>query len=172
MKHRLGILLTLTLLVFVASSSMAGNGRVEIVRLTLTDQMEVVADCGDYFVLENFDSKLTLKFHYDKDGALIKEMDNFRMIGHSTFYNSEYPEIALRGGPEGIIIKGLFVDDALTKLTLSGLNYKVTLPGVGMIFHQGGHYIFDFGTGMWTQVGGPDDLFSGDIDALCEALAP
>ena len=165
-------LLLIVSFAFAASWAVAGNGRVEIVRLTLTDQMEEVANCGDYFVLENFDAKLTLKFHYGKDGTLVKEMDNFRMIGHSTFYNSEYPDIALRGGPEGIIIKAAFVDDEVTKLTMSGLNYKVTLPGVGMVFHQGGHYVFDFATGMWTQVGGPDDFFSGDTDALCEALAP
>ena len=48
----------------------------------------------------------------------------------------------------------------------------MTLPGVGMLFHQGGHYTYDLTTGEYIHVGGPNDLWSGNIDALCAALAP
>jgi hypothetical protein len=40
-----------------------------------------------------------------------------------------------------------------------------------MIFHQGGHYTVDPNTG-WIHVGGPNDLWFGDFDALCQALTP
>jgi len=89
--------------------------------------------------------------------------------GRSTYYNSVNPDINFVSGPEHNIYK---VDYAHGKITMSGLNYKVTVPGGGMIFHQGGHYVFDTISGEWIQVGGPDDLFSGDFDALCAALAP
>jgi hypothetical protein len=146
----------------------AGSGRTEIVRLPPLQATEWVADCGAFWVKEDFTSLVTLHLQYDKAGSLVKEMDNIRMDGHSTFYNDQVPSLSVKGGPEGIVVKVNYLDGTVT---MSGLNYKVTLPGVGVIFHNGGHYTFSPATG-WVRVGGPDDWWSGDTDALCRALTP
>ena len=167
MKRWLGMLLIVSL-ALAASWAVAGNGRVEIIKFTLSDQVEWVATCGDYDILEKFDAKVKVKAHYDKDGNLINEMVHFGTDGQSTFYNSEAPEIGISGGPEGVVLKFDYVDGTMT---ISGLAYKVNVPGVGVLFHQGGHYVCDLAWNC-TNVGGPNDAWGGNTDALCEALAP
>jgi hypothetical protein len=171
MKIRSSVLPALALVLVVGAVVAVGdNDRVVIVReVNIEPGTETVADCGGYLVLEDFYGKTMMKLQYDKDGNLVKMMQHGQTLGHTTFYNSANPEIAIQGGPEGIVLN---IDYRKGTFMMSGLNYKVTLPGVGMIFHQGGHYTFDPVANEWTQVGGPDDFFSGNVDKLCAALAP
>lgn len=144
----------------------AGKGRTDVVKLPPIFTVETVADCGDFTVLESFYLEVTVMLHRDKDGQVVKIMQHLSTGGRTTYFNSENPSISLTGGPEQPVLK---MDLISGKMTVSGVNYKLTIPGGGMVFHQGGHYTFDPLTG-WTQVGGPDDLWSGDFDALCAAL--
>jgi hypothetical protein len=162
-------------LVLVAATSLVAGGvvlaagRTEVVKLPPVYATEAVAQCDGFMVIESFYAEVKVIAQYDKDGNLVKVNQHGSTGGRSTFFNSVNPEISVTGGPEQNVTRSDF-----EKMTfkVSGLNYKVTIPGVGMVFHQGGHYTCNMLTGEWTQVGGPNDWLSGDVDALCAALAP
>jgi hypothetical protein len=119
--------------------------------------------------VESFYSELKAIVQKDKDGNVVKIMEHWSTGGRTTYFNSSSPEISFTGGPEQPVFK---LDLVSGKFTLSGMNYKVTVPGGGMIFHQGGHYVYDPATDVFAHVGGPNDWWSGDTAALCEALTP
>jgi hypothetical protein len=157
------------LLVLVAAVTSVAGERNQIIRLPPSPSVETVADCGDFEVHTTFLGTTTIHLHFDKEGNLVKEKQRWSMEGKSVYYNAENPEIAIEGGPEHLNVN-IDYQDGLIKI--SGVNFKVTLPGVGMILHQGGHYTYDLTTGEYIHVGGPDDVWSGNFEALCAALAP
>lgn len=167
MARRLVLLAGLLLLV-AAVNSVAGE-RNQIIRLPPSSTTEFVASCGGYDVMTTFVGSETLHLQFDKDGNLVKSKSHYRMDGRSIYYNSLDQSIAIEGGPEHLNVN-MDLEDGLIKI--SGVNFKVTLPGVGMIFHQGGHYTYDLATGQFVHVGGPNDMWDGNFAALCAALAP
>ena len=55
--------------------------------------------------------------------------------------------------------------------TDTGLDIRVTIPGVGNLYLDRGHLIFD-SSGNLTFEAGPHPSLHGDIDGLCAALTP
>ena len=175
--RRAAVLLALTACLVVDGGSSLGAG--DASRMVFFEipwhGVDLVTTCDTVDVWSEYDIVLRVHLQFDKDGALDKSMRNVRMDGRDTYF-SLYKDgsatgISFTGGPEGGLMKA---DYDTGKFVFTALNYKLTVPGVGMVFHQGGHYVCSvpMNPASCTQVAGPDDLFAGNFDALCRVMTP
>jgi hypothetical protein len=125
---------------------------------------DVLADCGAFQILDVYDLKQTEKVYLDKDGNLLKVI--IEAWGTDTLTN------AVTGKAySGSFHNSSLIDFSTTprQSAIMGIVYRVTVPGVGVVFLDVGRLVFERGTGIIFQAG-PHQLFDGDFETLCAAL--
>lgn len=125
---------------------------------------DVLTDCGDFQVLDDFDVLITTRSFTDNDGNIVSELLNIR--GTDSIYNSVTGERYT--ARYGQLVK---VDPVSGERTHAGVVFRVNVPGAGAVLLDLGLDIFNPTTGEHTVIGGPHQLLEGDIAALCAALA-
>ena len=125
---------------------------------------EVLTDCGDFQILDDYDLTATLRWFTDKDGNIVSGLRTWH--GTESIYNSVTGERYTSHSGQAVKI-----DPVSGERTTTGVVYRVTVPGAGAVLLDVGRSIFDPGTGEITVIGGPHQLLEGDVQALCAALA-
>ena len=125
---------------------------------------EALVDCGDFLVLDDFDLTATLRWFTDKNGNVVGGLRTWH--GTDSVYNSVTGErYTARSG------QAVKIDPTSGERTVTGVVFRVNVPGAGVVLLDVGRSIFDPATGEHTIVGGPHQLLEGDVEALCAALA-
>ena len=126
-----------------------------------------VADCGDFDVLLDFTAQGHFMLHFDKDGNLVRVHEHFE-FPNDVYYNSTDFGISFTGNA----VQNTQFDVVDNQLAISGLQFKLTIPGHGVVFHQVGRIIIDFTIPDVIFQAGPADFDEGNVAALCAALTP
>ncbi len=107
----------------------------------------------------------------DKAGIPIQELNHFKIIGQTVYYNSTDPDKFVPGGPGEVERDRIIYVNGIPALDLmSGLSFKVVLEGYGPIFLQTGRTIFSLPTGQVIFSAGPNAYTAQDLEAMCNAL--
>jgi hypothetical protein len=129
------------------------------------EQTFVFADCGDFEVRSDYTVEGAITTFYDSSGN--PDYYKMHLIFHDFFYSTENPD-------EGFAetnVESLVVDASSdTEVTVSGLQYHVTMPGEGIVLVGAGILRFDTETGEVVFEGGPHQLESADTDKVCAAF--
>ena len=134
------------------------------VRLEPETGTELIAECGEFDVLTDFvvDGQSTIFF--DSAGNPDYARVHLRFVDF--FYNSETGE----GFTEHEHSNTLLDLPSGEEVTSSGVSYRVTVPGEGVVLLEAGRLEFNE-AGEVVFVAGPHQVLSQDTDQLCEALA-
>ena len=165
--------LVAVLVVGLISTAIAGSPSQRITFGPAPEFPFPVADCDGFQVIATSTINGHFILHFDKDGNLkhVNQHINFR---DSIYFNSANPAMFIMGGP-GENVNQRFDDiDPVTGfaglLAETGLSFKVTIPGYGVVFHQAGRLVLDLVTGEIVFQAGPADFDEGATAALCAAL--
>ena len=160
--------LALTAVVLFALGGVASADKPEgtpaPVRLEPETGTDLIAECGEFDVLTDFvvDGQSTIFF--DSDGNPDYARVHLRFVD---FYsNSETGE----GFSEHEHSNTLLDLPSGEEVTSSGVSYRVTVPGEGVVLLEAGRLEFNE-AGEIVFVAGPHQVLSQDTDKLCEALA-
>jgi hypothetical protein len=134
------------------------------VRLEPETGTELIAECGEFEVLTDFvvDGHSTIFF--DSAGNPDYARVHLRFVDF--YYNSETGE----GFTEHEHSNTLLDLPSGEEVTSSGVSYRVTVPGEGVVLLEAGRLEFNEAGGI-VFVAGPHQVLSQDTDKLCEALA-
>jgi hypothetical protein len=134
------------------------------VRLQPETGTELIAECGEFDVLTDFvvDGQSTIFF--DSAGNPDYARVHLRFVDF--YYNSETGE----GFSEHEHSNTLLDLPSGEEVTSSGVSYRVTVPGEGVVLLEAGRLEFNE-AGEIVFVAGPHQVLSQDTDKLCEALA-
>ena len=148
------------------------QGRTEHYRFTATDTAYYMGSCPNGFdILNDYVALMHGNLRYDKDGNPVQERYQFRVLGQSIYYNSTDPDKFVLGGPgEASEARIMYEEGTPVLIFESGLLFKVMLKGYGPIFLNTGHDVFDLSTGELLFKKGPDQYWTRDFEALCNAL--
>ncbi|MDX1380707.1 MAG: hypothetical protein R3233_06285 [Xanthomonadales bacterium] len=127
-----------------------------------------IADCGDFLVLTDYVEAGSVHEVYDKNGNLRRLTAQIEFY-ESVYYNSEDPSKIIDGGPGERQNESFHAANGL--LLITGPVIRITLPGHGQIFHQGGRLVFDVNAGEIVAASGPQSFEEGDSELLCAALS-
>ena len=123
---------------------------------------QVVADCGSFQVIDNFELNYTVKLFFNNEGTLSRII--FEIWGTDTFSNSE----------TGTAYSGDFRQSELVTVGQHGAHggviARLTVPGAGAVFLDVGRIVRD-GAGNILFEAGQHQLADGDFADLCAALA-
>ena len=153
---------TMAVMLALAGSASAAEPELETFHEEGTD---VVANCGDFKVLDDWLLDATVLTFFDSAGNPDYEKVHFEF--HDFFYNSETGKgfaetnttVVLVDPASGIEVSG------------TGLSYHVTVPGEGVVLLDVGRLERNE-EGEIVFVAGPHQVHLGeDMDKLCEALA-
>lgn len=135
---------------------------------------EVIGGCQGFDIQTDYNFRFMYVLHFDKNGELVREKYQFKIIGESVYYNSTDLNKAVMGGPGEVV--NVTIDPARGLLILRGLSYKVRIPGYGLIFAESGELVWhcddpfmDTGCVMVKNTG-HNQLIEQDIAALCDYL--
>lgn len=162
--YRIAALVAVLSLVFTAAGLAAKPVKQEIDAVFLG---LFIGDCGSFNVLANSAARGHMKLWFDAEGNLT------RLFLHanydSVYYADSDPDsfLVTRGEVENDHID--FIDGTIA---VTGLLYKLNIPGHGVVFHEAGRIVIDLETGETVFEAGPSDFHDENLDALCSALAP
>jgi hypothetical protein len=107
---------------------------------------------------------------FDRDGVLYRTIvTSFGQLT-LTFTNPANGKSTTTQNESQVIIVDWLPDGSRETIRRMGVSFAFTYPGQGVILLQTGFFERDYLTG-WTLAAGPHDLFEGDFDDLCAALA-
>jgi len=130
-----------------------------------------VGSCGSFDILNDYMIEGFFIVHFDKDGNL-KHVNQHISYSDSTYTNSVDQNMQIDGGPgEGESQRYDYTGDQPV-VAVSGVQFKITLPGYGIILHEVGRTIFDEETFEVLWQAGPADVTEQNLAALCAALTP
>jgi hypothetical protein len=132
----------------------------------------LVADCGDFLVLQDYGVEGYERHYFNKDGSLNRIFSNLD-FPDGIYYNANDPSYWLAGTAEHTQ-SWLHFDENGDPINYveSGPAFRIIVPGYGAVFIGTGHAIYDANAGQWTFLAGPRDFLRGNFDALCAALRP
>ena len=138
-------------------------------------ESEFIGDCGGYAVLANFTLGGHFVQQFDKDG-IVRRVNTHLSFTESIYYGSyeaDYSDPAFFLTGQGEVQNERFeLDVSPPIVALTGGPYRVTVPGSGVIFQEGGRILINLATGEIISSSGPSDNLDGNVAALCAALAP
>lgn len=153
-----------------AIPSLSANGQARIRVIPYNVVGVDLGSCGGFDILADWSAELRILEVFDQDGADTLRKETYDIIGQTTYYNSDLPNLLIRGGPgEGENVIYRFNQ---SYAIVTGLIWRVVLPGIGPIFLDAGAVKFDLATGAVTYAGGQHQYWEGDFGALCAALTP
>lgn len=132
----------------------------------IPDAFLFIGECDGFEIINVSDLEITVTSFFDNNGDFVRNRAIFKVL-NSVYFNSVDPGLSLEGGPGEVEI-GHF-NAVENTLALTGASFRVTVPGVGVIYLDAGRTLFDFNTGEITK-SGPSDFEDGNVDALCDAL--
>jgi hypothetical protein len=107
---------------------------------------------------------------FDNDGVLVRTIvTSFGQLT-LTFTNPANGKSTVTHNESQVIIVDWQADGSREMVRRMGVSFAFTYPGLGVILLQVGYFERDYINGS-TFVAGPHDLFEGNFDALCAALA-
>jgi hypothetical protein len=135
--------------------------------ITLGETGAVFGDCGDFFVLTDYEINVQVVQYFNPDRSLKREFFKFRP-NYQIFYNSEEPSfwLASNSDPQQ---RWLRYENDVPVWTAASNNFTVTAPGYGAVLQLHQRLTINFVTGE-VSMKGPDDFSTGNFDAFCAAL--
>ena len=127
----------------------------------------LVGYCADFEVWEDVTFEVQGKDYYNKDGEFVKQKWHWTVEG--VVYNGDHPEIYL---PYKNSVYNEHYIAETDESRYTGLWALVTLPGYGNIFIDVGVSVYYWEDGTYTLEAGKHQWWEGNVDALCEHLAP
>jgi hypothetical protein len=124
----------------------------------------VLTDCGDFLVLDDFQYTVTRRSFTDNDGNVVRRLLNVQ--GTDSIYNSVTGKRYTASGGSAY-----HIDPATSEQTITGVVFRVNVPGAGAVLLDIGRSTSNPETGEHTFIAGPHELLEGDIASLCAALA-
>ncbi|MEZ4737657.1 MAG: hypothetical protein R3E79_62065 [Caldilineaceae bacterium] len=154
------LLFVMTLLLGVVAPTYAAEPTKKIIPLIGT---QVLADCGSFQVLDDYNVMIVQTDFYDNDGVrtAIHQMLN----GTDTYRHS--------ATGQSFTMKSTFMVqfDVATMINSSaGLQYHLTLPGMGNVLLDVGKTVFDLNAGDFIFMAGTHQVAEGDTAGLCAAF--
>ena len=155
-------LVRLSICTFALTALAAAANPPEVVGPIHDEGSDTIATCGDFDIIDDFDLNFTLRFMVDKNGDRIRLVEE--VWGVDTFRNSVTGKSL-----SGSYHNNTFVDFRTGVAALTGIIFRVNVPGVGALY-------FDVGRIKFAEDGeiafsaGRHDFFDGNLDALCDAL--
>ena len=122
---------------------------------------------ADFEVWEDVTWKVTVKDYYNKDGEFIREKIHWTVEG--VVFNYDNPDFSLPY-KNSVYTEHYTAETNVSRFT--GLVALVTLPGYGNIFIDVGVFAINWDDGTITFEAGKHQFWYGNVDALCEHLAP
>lgn len=126
---------------------------------------DVLADCGDFYLMDDYVMEGRLVSFFDKEGDPVK--GQFHLSVTDRFYNSETKK-AFFGESNGVFAFG---DLEKGQMRWLGLQYHLNIPGVGVVLIDAGTVIFDSDWNIVFEAGKHQVLVDGDFGEICAALA-
>jgi len=130
------------------------------------DEELFIGECDGFDIWNISDLEIIVTTFFNNNGDFVRQSVMFK-VSNSVYFNSEDPSIYLDGGPGEVEIDQF--NATTSTLSITGVPFKVTVPGQGAIFLEAGRTFIDFNTGEVTY-SGPSDFEEGNVDALCDAL--
>jgi hypothetical protein len=125
----------------------------------------LVADCGDFQVIDYYVLNSTVKYFFDEDGNLLNLM--VHLWGTDTLTNSV----------TGVSYEMSFANNNFVDFTLSppqgttaGNAVRLVIPGAGAVFLEVGRIVLDQSGHVYFQAG-QHQFWDADFEALCAAMA-
>jgi hypothetical protein len=119
------------------------------------------ANCGSFVVLFTVNAEGTNISFYDDQSQLVKQIRHVQFTG--TLYNSS--DLSKSVPYEGAFTRRF--DTATNTATLTGLRFKVRLPGEGVVALDTGEEVFAGGTTLVSDTG---NTFASFVSGVCAAL--
>lgn len=179
MTHRMIVAVALAVVLAGGIGFAQDGSRVLQSRYTLGPFVgDVVADCsdfgvGDFLVLEDWQASVHDMMLLDRNGQPKQLVENLKLT-LDVYRNSETGKSLSAGPGESEQMRMLFENGLPVTHRWSGLLFKVTVPGYGLIVAESGR-----ATWQWDPLGGSHWLISNsghnqwverDLAALCEYL--
>jgi hypothetical protein len=156
------------MLALIAVSSASANTR----QTTVVEFNGTLPDTGfcDFPVSDTEQGTFIVADLFDNDGVLYRTIiTSFGQLT-LTFTNPANGKSTTTHNESQVIIVDWLPDGSRETVRRMGVSFAFTYPGQGVILLQTGFFERDYLTG-WTFAAGPHDLFEGDFDDLCSALA-
>src|SRR5215210_5527772 len=126
---------------------------------------EVLVNCDGFDIRDDFIQRGTQTTFYDRNGEPVRDRFHFRYVDR--FYNSETGKEYTATTANTID----FVDLQSGQLDAMGLEYQLTIPGVGLVVLDAGKLIYDAEGNLIFESGQHQILGSNpDTEKFCEAL--
>ena len=167
MKKILIALLVIVLVVALVPAVPAVANPPVITVIQIDDTIPDAGLCA-FPVQAHFKATLHDIFRFDQNGNPLSDSLHFANAS-VTFTNVANGKSFSTRAPSTLRVD--FKPDGSITVTIVGLTAAITVPGQGVIFLQAGKIVFDGAVGgpILFQAG-PQDLFSGNTQALCAAL--
>jgi hypothetical protein len=162
-----GLVLAAMLAVIAASTVSASTRETTVVEFNGT-----LSDTGfcDFPVSDTEQGTFLVADQFNNDGVLYRTIvTSFGQLT-LTFTNPANGKSTVTHNESQVIIVDWLPDGSRETVRRMGVSFAFTYPGQGVVLLQTGFFERDYVTG-WTFAAGPHDLFEGDFDALCAALA-
>lgn len=152
---------TMALMLALAGSASAAKPEVRTFHFEGTD---VIADCGDFEVVDDFVFDIRSLAFFDRAGN--EDFARNHFVIHDIFSNSVTGESFATTTRQNVVVDL----PSLKEISGSGLSYRVTVPGEGVVLLQAGRLEFDEAGNVAFQAG-PKQVLEQDFAKLCAALA-
>ena len=126
------------------------------------------ADCGDFFILNDYKVSLEIIQYFNADGSLNREFYKFRP-SYDVYFNSQDPSYWLSSTLDPIQ-RWLYFRNGEPYWATASNNFTITAPGYGVVMQLHHRLRMDWTTGEVVFEKGPNDLWAGNFDAICAAL--
>src|SRR5215203_1534467 len=158
--------LAATMALMVALAGSASAYPPTTVELDTVTGDEVLVNCDGFDIRDDFIQRGTQTTFYDRNGEHVRDRFHFRYVDR--FYNSETGKEYTATTANTID----FVDLQSGQLDAMGLEYQLTIPGVGLVILDAGKLIFDAQGNVVFESGQHQILGSEtDTDKFCQVLA-
>ena len=142
------------------SAAMAGQ---PLIDRTFSDEgTAVIADCGSFEIVDQFELSSTVILFFDDAGHLVR------------FVEQNYGTDAFSNSVSGKALKPMhfhntvLVDRIARTAATTGIVFRYVVPGAGAILLDVGRIVTDHGNIVFEA--GPHQFFDGDLAGLCAAL--
>lgn len=126
-----------------------------------------IGDCGSFNVLSDSAARGHIKLWFDREGNLTRL--SFHANYDTIYYSDADSDSFLASHGE---VENTHIDYIDGTIAVTGVIYKLTIPGYGVVFHEAGRLVIDLETDEILFEAGPSDFHDENLDALCAALAP
>ena len=130
---------------------------------------DIGLSCGSFQILESATATIGFTMFYNQAGNVTQTLFHFRLVGtlSNSVTGTSVPEKDDFNQTTTFATPG---DFSTVTVTITGADFRVTLPGSGLILHDVGRVVFAAG-GTITFEGGPHQVLENQLQKLCAALS-